>query len=335
MELPTPTLLILAAGMGSRYGGLKQFESMGPGGECLLDYAVFDALRAGFGRVVFVIGATLAPCIQEGIRKRYGAVMDVELVQQHLWDVPGNFRIPPERVKPWGTLHAVLAARDAVRTPFAVINADDFYGPAAYRQVADFFSKPDTHHDGRNHYCMVGYAVARTLSANGGVNRGICASRDGFLAGVEEHVGIVAGTGGRCSGFRLDGGRVDIPNDAVASMNFWGFTPAVFAHMQAHFVDFLAAKGNTPGAECYIPSVVDELVRTGQADCRILKTDDPWFGVTYAQDMQSSQEQLASWVDAGIYPRNLWPQSSSVGPVSNEPTGDVYHPARVSGKTAH
>ena len=307
MELPAPTLLILAAGMGSRYGGLKQFEAMGPGGESLLDYAVFDARRAGFGRVVFVVSADLDPRIQAGIRQRYGIGMDVELVPQHLQDVPGNFRVPLERIKPWGTLHAVLSARHAVHTPFAVINADDFYGPAAYRQVADFFSRPDTNHKGCNHYCMVGYAVARTLSANGGVNRGICVSRDGFLAGVEEHVGIVAGAGGRCSGYKLDGGRVDIPDNALASMNFWGFTPAVFAQMQTHFANFLAQQGSIPGTECYIPSLVDELVRTGEADCRILKTDDPWFGVTYAQDREGSKEQLVSWVDAGIYPRNLWP----------------------------
>lgn len=306
MRRPAPTLLILAAGLGSRYGGLKQFEPMGPGGETLLDYSVFDAHRAGFERIVLVIRPDLAPQIKAELERRYQGHIALDFVVQDLHDVPEGFCVPAERSKPWGTLHAVLSARHAIQTPFAVINADDFYGPMAYRQVADFFGHSDAPSCGISHYCMIGYAVNHTLSANGGVNRGICDSRDGFLENVEELTGIVADSDDMCHGFRLDGTRVDISAHALASMNFWGFTPAIFAQMHSHFTEFLAEHGQRPGAECYIPSVVDRLIREQHADCRILHTTDHWFGVTYAQDRISSVARLSALISAGIYPERLW-----------------------------
>lgn len=305
MSHPAPTLLILAAGLGSRYGGLKQFEPMGPGGETLLDYSVFDARRAGFDRVVLVIRPDLDRLIKTNLERHFDGWIDLDFVVQDLRDVPSGFRVPPERTKPWGTLHAVLAARHAIDTPFAVINADDFYGPSAYRQVADFFAHQDTSLRDPHHYCMVGYAIDHTLSPNGGVNRGICVNRNGFLDSVEELVGIVADADGACHGFTLDGQRSSIPGRALASMNFWGFTPAIFDQMQTYFTEFLERQGKQVGAECYIPSVVDRLLREHQADCRILPSQDHWFGVTYAQDRQHSMQQLAALIDAGIYPARL------------------------------
>lgn len=306
MSPTAPTLLVLAAGLGSRYGGLKQFEPMGPGGETLLDYSIFDARCAGFDRVVLVVRPDLDTRIKTALLRQFDAQIQLDFVIQDLRDVPDHFRIPAERVKPWGTLHAVLAARHAIHTPFAVINADDYYGPSAYQQLVGFFAQPQSPHGDKHHYCMVGYALDHTLSANGGVNRGLCVKRQGFLAGVEELVGIVSDPHGSCHGFKLNGERINLAHQAVVSMNFWGFTPAIFDQMQGHFFDFLREHGARPGAECYIPSVIDRLVREGQADCRILKTEDHWFGVTYAQDKLQSVSKLQDLVTAGVYPRSLW-----------------------------
>lgn len=307
MHPHAPALLVLAAGLGSRYGGLKQFDGLGPNGETLLDYSVFDARRAGFGRVVLVVKPGLDRQVESALRRRFDGWIEVDFVVQDPHDLPGGFRLPAGRTRPWGTLHAVLAARKAIRTPFAVINGDDYYGPQAYREAADFFAHATTSGDGRHHYCMVGYRLDRTLSDHGGVNRGICMDQGGFLQGVEEHVRIVADGAGRCHGFTLGGERVDLPGHALASMNFWGFTPAVFEQMQAHFAGFMAGHGHALDAECYIPSVVDHLVRDGKADCRILETQDRWFGITYASDREQSVASLASLVRRGLYPSPLWP----------------------------
>ena len=305
MKAMAPALVVLAAGMGSRYGGLKQFDPMGPNGETLLDYSVFDALRAGFGRVVFVIRQDFSVAFKARVGARYAGRIDVDYVFQDLHDVPDGFSVPSERVRPWGTLHAVLAARNAVDGPFAVINADDFYGLDAYRQVTRFFSCADPT-AGSGHYCMVGYPIGHTLSASGGVNRGICLETDGFLTSVEEHTGIISGTDGRCQGDNLQGERVVFSADALASMNFWGFTPDVFERMGRFFADFLHARGDESNAECYIPSAVDHLVRAGEADCRILKTDGTWFGVTYPQDKPASMENIRRLIAVGEYATNLW-----------------------------
>lgn len=304
--MTSPTLLVLAAGMGSRYGGLKQFDPMGPNGETLLDYSVFDALRAGFGRVVFVIRKDFAAAFEARIGMRYCNRIRVDYVYQDLADVPDGFCLPAGRVRPWGTLHAVLAARNAVNEPFAVINADDFYGRDGYRRVARYFKQLNLATAGIDHYCMVGYPIKHTLSASGGVNRGICLDGGGFLSGVEEYTGIISGADGNCRGFNLNGEWAEFPGNALASMNFWGFTPSIFGQMDRYFSSFLADKGRSIDAECYIPSAVDYLIDSGKADCRILETDSRWFGVTYPQDKAGSVENIRALIAAGFYKENLW-----------------------------
>jgi MobA-like NTP transferase domain len=307
-----PALLVLAAGMGSRFGGLKQCEPVGPMGQTLLDYAVFDALRAGFERVVFVIREDFADAFEAGVAQRYRARLRVDCVCQRLDDLPDGLSPPRGRSKPWGTAHAVLTAREVIDEPFAVINADDFYGSQAYREVARFFAAADAGAHARgpdagDHYCMVGYAIERTLSDSGGVNRGLCLADDGLLAGVQELRDIVADDQGRCSGVDLHGQRVAVARGAVASLNFWGFTPRVFEPMQRHFAEFLRRHGDDPAAECYIPSVVDALIRVQRADCRVLRTQDEWFGMTYPQDKPECARRLRALADDGTYPNLLWP----------------------------
>lgn len=307
MRQGAPTLLVLAAGMGTRFGGLKQCEPMGPNGETLLDYSVFDAHRAGFGRVVFVIRESFAAAFKNGVGSRYGDQLAVEYIYQHLDDLPDRFSAPCGRIKPWGTLHAVLAARNTMHAAFAVINADDFYGRDAYRRVVDFFRNSGSGGNDKDHFCMVGYPVSHTLSDSGGVNRGICASDDGLLTAVEEHCEITRHADGRCHGLNLRGERVEIPGQAVASMNFWGFTPEVFEPMRRHFIEFLHLHGKDRDTECFIPSTIDTLIRTGRADCRILQTAGHWFGVTYPEDKAKSVQSIRALVANGTYPSVLWP----------------------------
>jgi MobA-like NTP transferase domain len=302
-----PTLLVLAAGMGSRFGGLKQCEPVGPMGETLLDYSVFDALRAGFEHVVFVVREDFAAAFEASVASRYRGRLRVDCVCQRLDDLPGGVAAPRARSKPWGTAQAVLAARDAIDEPFATINADDFYGSQAFHKVAQFFATENTRARGLDHFCMVGYAIAQTLSDSGGVNRGLCLEDAGLLTSVQELRDIVADEQGRCSGADLRGQRVAVARDAVASMNFWGFTPAVFEPMQRQFAEFLREHGDDPAAECYIPSVVDALIRARRADCTVLRTQDAWFGITYPQDKPGCVRRLRELADAGIYPRVLWP----------------------------
>jgi choline kinase len=304
-----PCLVVLAAGMGSRYGGLKQLDPMGPSGETVLDYAVFDALRAGFGRVVFVIRRDFADQFQTQVVSRYANRIDVTCVCQDLDDVPDGHVRPVDRSKPWGTLHAVLAARRVLTGAFAVINADDFYGQDAYVQMARHLMPGPVAQlapPGVARYAMVGYAVESTLSQNGGVNRGICQVTQGLLTGVEEVLGIVRLPDGQCQGRTVLGQTVPVLPQAVASMNFWGFTSDVLPPMLAYFSDFLTRQGSAPGAECYIPSLVDHLIHTGQADCRVLPTLSEWFGVTYPQDRASCMARLQQLVAQGAYPSNLW-----------------------------
>ncbi len=299
-----PTLLVLAAGRGSRFGGAKQFDPVGPQGESMLDYAVFDAVRAGFGRVVFVVAPDALDSFRARAEPRYAGALAVDCVVQDLQDVPAGFVVPAARTRPWGTLHAVLAARDVITTPFAVINADDFYGREAFAQLAAFFAQPQ---DGEVPvHCMVTYALARTLSGHGGVNRGICDVRDGYLHQVEEHTGIVARADGLCEGRNVAGERVPLSPQDWVSMNVWGFQPSAWEPMQAHFAAFLQTHGQGLEAECYLPALVDALVRSGRARCRVLHIEDAWCGITYREDKPHCVQALAALVQAGIYPDRLW-----------------------------
>lgn len=299
-----PTLLVLAAGMGSRYGGLKQMDPMGPNGESVLDYSVYDAIRAGFTRVVFIIRKDFADNFKAHIGDKFTSKIEVEYCYQDLYDLPEGYSLPEGRTKPWGTTHAILAARNIIDSHFAVINADDFYGRDSFQQITSYFTENQT--EGKDHYCMVGYKLSNTLSDHGDVNRGICKNNNGLLETVEEHTEILIENDGICRGENLNGERVELSTSELVSMNFWGFPASLMPHLQAHFTGFLKERGTEMKSECYIPTVIDELITAEVADCNILETSSSWFGVTYPQDKDSCVASIKKLVEAGEYPTNLW-----------------------------
>lgn len=299
-----PSLVVLAAGMGSRYGGLKQMDPMGPNGETVLDYSVFDAIRAGFGRVVFVIREDFAEAFKQGVGARFADRIQVDYVFQKLTDLPAGFAVPEGREKPWGTSHAVRAARHAVKEHFAVINADDFYGRDAYARAADFFAKLPA--GTTDEIAMVGYPLENTLSDHGHVNRGICeVNATGSLTSVEEVLNIERESDGLVRGKRLDGSRQVIPAGSLVSMNFWAFGPAFFDQLENAFTNFLKQSGDQLKSECYIPTVVDQLIQSGTASCPVLETTSQWFGVTYPEDKPFVVESIAQLIANGEYPSPL------------------------------
>ncbi len=300
-----PTLLILAAGMSSRYGGgSKQTDAMGPHGETLLDYSVYDAKAAGFGRIVFVIRREGEAAFRERVVSRLEPHIPVALVYQDMKDLPEGFAFPGDRVKPWGTGHAVWAARHEVREPFCVINADDYYGCDSFKVMADYLRRPGL--DGPPcAWSMVGFQLKNTLSEHGKVARGICTVRDGLLAGVEELTDI----------YRTEHGAQNRPPDQIVlalsgeetvSLNMWGFTPGLFAEFGAAFADFLRTKLTDLKAEFYIPLAVDIAIQQGKAICHVLPTSSQWFGVTYQEDKPRVVAAVKAMVDVGAYPSPLW-----------------------------
>lgn len=280
-----PTLLLLAAGMGTRYGSLKQLDPMGPNGETMLDYAVRDAQRAGFGKVVFVIRRDFETAFRKQVGQRYEDRIAVHYAFQALDDLTGKHRAPAERKKPWGTAHAVWAARKVIEEPFAVINADDFYGFEAYREMARHLSALPTNAADLQ-TAMIGYVLENTLSPHGSVNRGICTVQNGALREVREHTEIARDGSGRLWGNAPGGQRKELPADAIVSMNFWGFSAKLFDPLEAGFENFLRTHGREMKSEYYLPSLVDELIRKGLTRCPVLKTESPWFGVTYPGDRE-------------------------------------------------
>ena len=303
-----PTLLLLAAGMGSRYGGLKQLDTMGPSGETMIDYAVKDACRAGFAKVVFVIRKDFEEDFRRQIGDKNAGKIDLAYAIQDLHDLPGEHTPPEGRTKPWGTAHAVRAARNSITEPFAVINADDFYGREAYAQMAEQLQAIGAHcpnqsseTGGKLSACMVGYTLRNTLSPHGMVNRGICALDGGKLQSVQEYTAIGKDADGQLSGENLQNERVLLSDKAVVSMNFWGFTPAIFEPLEAHFEAFLQANGQEPKSEYYLPSFIDSLIKTGEVECSVLQTESPWFGVTYPEDKARVVECIQKLTDAGVY----------------------------------
>ncbi|MGZ0655942.1 nucleotidyltransferase family protein [Coraliomargarita sp. W4R72] len=293
-----PTLLLLAAGMGSRYGGLKQLDAMGPSGQTMIDYAVEDACHAGFGKVVFVIRKDFEDAFRTQVGEKHTDKIEVCYAFQDLNDLPGGHTLPAGRTKPWGTAHAVLAARDCINEPFAVINADDFYGSEAYAQMAALLQTTDLEQLSAS---MVGYILRNTLSPHGTVNRGICELEGGNLQGVEEYTAIGHDADGQLRGINLEGERVTVSAEAVVSMNFWGFTPAIFAPLEARFKAFLQERGNEEKSEYYLPSLVDSLIQEGAITCPVLQTESPWFGVTYPDDKARVVASIQKLTDAGIY----------------------------------
>tara|TARA_R100000027_G_scaffold5591_1_gene4602 strand:- start:26427 stop:27311 length:885 start_codon:yes stop_codon:yes gene_type:complete len=276
-----PTLLVLAAGMGSRYGGLKQIDPMGPNGETMLDYAVSDASKAGFGKVVFVIRREIEDAFREVVGKRVSNGIAVDYAFQDLADLPPSFAVPEEREKPWGTAHAVRAAREAVNEPFAVINADDYYGKEAFHSIGQWLSDQAIDQPA---VAMVGYRLENTLSRHGSVNRGMCVVENHLLRRIEEVEDIRRENDTIVRGSPPAGGRHDYSPATPVSMNFWGFTPAVFPLLEQAFDNFLRARINEPKSEWYLPAVVDDWISSGLIQCPVLETNSHWLGVTYPED---------------------------------------------------
>lgn len=293
----------MAAGMGSRYGGLKQIDPVGPGGETLLDYSVFDALRAGFSRVVFVIRRDIEKAFREAVGRRYESKADVAYAFQELADLPPGFSVPKDRVKPWGTAQAVLAAERVVTSPFAAANADDFYGAHSFAALSSFLDEAASASD---LYAMVGFRLGVTLSEHGSVARGICeTSGDGFLAHVEEVLGLEGAEGGARAPDGAGGFR-HFPADTPVSLNLWGFTPSVFPKLRERFSAFLAARGADLRAEFFLPDALGTLMSRGEARVRVLATPDPWFGLTHPADAPSVRARLLALHAEGAYPERLF-----------------------------
>lgn len=301
-----PSLLVLAAGMGSRYGGLKQLDEVGPSGETIIDYSIYDAVRTGFGKVVFVIRRDIEAAFREKVGSRYEGVVDVAYVFQELSRLPSGFRVPEGRSKPWGTGHAILMAKDVINEPFAVINADDFYGADGYASAFDHLSRLKD--EAASEYCMVGYSVCNTLSSHGAVSRGICQyDGAGLLGDVVEAHGIQRREGVISYPDSNAPDRMHvIPDDQVVSMNLWGFGTSIFRHLEHMFSEFLVRSGSELKSEFYIPSVVNALIRSGEARVKVIKCGAEWFGVTYREDREEVIERVGRLVRAGIYNSPLW-----------------------------
>ncbi len=296
------TLLVIAAGMGRRYGGLKQIAPVGPSGEWIVDYSMYDAIRAGFDKLVFVIRRDFEQAFKEKIGSRFDGIIEVDYVYQQLDSCVGGYDFK-DRQKPWGTGHAVLVAKDVIDGPFAVINADDYYGSESMKIVIEYLKGGDV---SNNNFAMVGYVLRNTLSDYGSVCRGICRlDGDNILRGVVERVGIEKTTEGAM--FTDGDGKEQLLNgDEIASMNFWGFGAGVFDYLQEQFDKFLLDRGGDLKSEFYLPEAVDVMIRKAQATVKVLPTSDKWFGVTYRQDKQIAQAKIAELVQQGLYPERLW-----------------------------
>ena len=295
-----PTLLVLAAGMGSRYGGLKQIDPVGPDGETIIDYSIYDALRAGFGKLVFVIRHDIEAPFKQIIGARFEKRMAVEYVFQELDKLPPGFSVPPGRSKPWGTTQAILMAADVIHEPFAAINADDFYGAASFRVLAEHLRS------GSADYAMVGFILRNTLSEFGSVARGACrVGADGYLQGIAELTKIEK-DGNDAKYTDAAGILHRLGGNETVSMNMWGFTPALFAQLREEFIAFLQKSGKDEKTECYIPLIVNNLTSTGRARCKVLRTTDAWFGVTYREDRPRVIESVRTLITRGEYPEKLW-----------------------------
>jgi choline kinase len=293
-----PTLLVLAAGMGSRYGGLKQIDPVGPSGETIIDYSIYDAQRAGFGKVVFVIRKDIEGTFREVVGGKFEKRLPVEYAFQELNKVPAGFTVPPSRTKPWGTGHAILVVESVIREPFAVINADDFYGAGAFRALGEQLKQTRS---ASNDYSMVGFTLRKTLSHHGTVARGVCQVDDaGMLKQIVEMLKIEkAGNSAR------QGDQV-LTGDEPVSMNFWGFTPMLFGHLRVELEKFLTQHGHEEKSEMLIPTVVNALVNDGRARCKVLRTTSTWFGVTYKEDRPLVIEGIRKLIAKGEYPERLW-----------------------------
>ncbi len=284
------TLVVMAAGMGSRFGGLKQIEPIGPGGQAIIDFSVYDAKAAGFNKVVFIIKHEIEKEFKEIVGRRIEKMIDVEYAYQELDMLPEGFTCPEDRQKPWGTAHAIYCARDKVNTPFAVINADDYYGKSAYQKIYNHLKEQ------KGDFCMVGFRLQNTLTENGTVSRGVCEIEDGHLKSVTERTKILD-----CKYTLDDKNWVELPPDCIVSMNMWGFTPDVFAYIENDLKEFFAEKINQPKVEYYLPTVVSNVIERGQKDVAVLVAEERWYGVTYKEDKDGVVNALAEKIENGEY----------------------------------
>ena len=297
------SLLILAAGMGSRYGGLKQVDPLGPSGETIMDYSIYDAAKSGFTKVVFVVREFFKEDFEKRIREKYAGIIKLEFVAQEISSVPDGCAYNGARVKPWGTAHAILMARNCINGPFAVINADDFYGRHSFEVLARFLKENE---DSEGKYCMVGFKILNTLSESGGVSRGICSADDKmYLTSVEEHHKIML-QDGKLTGLDHNKEITDINRDALVSMNMWGFGHDIFKRIENDFKTFLLENGDRLDSEFYIPTVVNGMLLDGSASVKVLSTDSEWFGVTYKEDREAVVKKIGELVAEGKYPSPLF-----------------------------
>ena len=299
-----PELVVMAAGMGSRYGGLKQLDAFGPSGETVMDYSLFDACRAGVKRVVFVIRKELEAAFREKIGSRYEQWLEVDYAYQELDLLPAGIEVPPGRSKPWGTAQAVLAASEKMKAPFLVINADDFYGAQAFQSLVNWLT--EDRDAASKAYAMVAFRLENTLSENGSVARGVCLlGQNGELQSVTEHTGLEReGDGVIERG--SDGSLLHFTGAEPVSMNFWGFRPSLFPELSARFEQFLRERSEDPKAEFFLPGVVDALLQEGTATVQVLQTPERWFGITYREDREEAVARIHALVEQGIYPKDLW-----------------------------
>jgi len=305
------TLVIMAAGMGSRYGGLKQIDPVGPNGEIIMEYSIYDAIKAGFSKVVFIIKKEIEDTFREVIGKKIEGFVDVEYVYQRLENIPQGFSVPEGRTKPWGTGHAVMCAKNAVKTPFAVINADDFYGANTYKLLNNFLSSNQDVED-KYKYCMVGFVIENTLTENGHVARGVCnVDMDGNLIDIHERTKIMK-FGDETKYTEDEKNWITIPKASIVSMNTWGFNQSIFKELEEGFPTFLEMnKDKILKAEYFLPSVIDNLIRTGNTDVKVLPTTDKWYGVTYKEDKPIVKKSIGEMVLAKQYPQLLWKEFKS------------------------
>jgi dTDP-glucose pyrophosphorylase len=300
-----PSLVVLAAGMGSRYGGLKQMDAFGPNGETIIDYSIYDAIKAGFGKVVFIIREHFKEEFQTFFANKFQDQIEVEYVTQELYKLPASFTVPEGREKPWGTAHAVLMAKDVVDGPFAVINADDYYGPEAYQVLADFFAANVLLEE--EEFAVVAYKLQNTLSDHGTVNRGVCyGTGDGYLTEVIERIKIGKNEKGDISYPNEDGSSSQLGPETLVSMNLWGFMPSYFELSEKIFKDFLKSRGEEMKSEFFIPLAIDAMINKGSKKIRILHSDAHWFGVTYQEDKPIVITKLEKLIEEDVYPKKLW-----------------------------
>lgn len=299
-----PTLLVLAAGMGSRYGKLKQLDSFGPNGETIIDYSMYDAINAGFGKVVFIIRDHFRDEFERYFRGKLQGRIEMEFVSQELTNIPSGCTYNPDREKPWGTAHAIWVARDVINGPFGVINADDYYGVDSFVQLAAFLN--NSWLNGSVDYSVVAYYLRNTLSEHGTVNRGVCSlDAEGNLAGIRECVKIRRNDDGTIS-YPVENGEAILDEDTLVSMNMWGFLPSYFDHCTQIFRDFIIHEGQKLTSEFYIPTIVDKLISSKVLDVKVIDTESDWFGVTYQEDKPFVMDKISSLIASGVYPEKLW-----------------------------